>query len=99
MNDAVSRMRGAMVVIGKIIAGSASTSQMLAMLEPMMLPCARPVLPAAARLDADQEFRHRRAEADDQDADEQRRDVRLVGGGERAAHEAVARIDQDRRNR
>ena len=48
MKNAVSRMRGVAVAIGKITAGNASTSQMLAMLEPMMLPCARPGLSASA---------------------------------------------------
>ena len=42
MKNAVMRMRGASVVIGKINAGSASTRKMLAMFEPMMLPWARP---------------------------------------------------------
>ena len=48
MKNAVIRMRGAAVAMGKISAGSASTSRMLAMLEPMMLPCARPALPLVA---------------------------------------------------
>ena len=47
----------------------------------------------------DEEFRHRRAEADNHDADQQGRDVRLVGRRKRAAHEAVSRIDQDRKAR
>jgi hypothetical protein len=39
MKAAVSRIRGATVEIGKMIAGKASTSQILAIFEPMMLPC------------------------------------------------------------